>query len=308
VGQTNCCSPARDDGDRLTPVSQTGVGVHLGALCDILGGSGLIGTNLPVIKPDGEGPLRKSKIKPFRIGQTPVSNREFAAFVDETSFVSEAERFGWSFVFYAQVPKSQQTEQGSQGAQWWRRVDGATWNQPTGPHSPAYDPDHPAVHLSWNDAQAYCTWDGGRLPREAEWEHAARGGLGNVIYPWGNADPDASHHLPCNIWQGQFPTHNIATDGYAFTSPAQSFAANGYGLYGMAGNVWDWTADLFRIKSLSKSGKAQAATMRGYRLIKGGSYLCHAYYCTRYRIAARTGNSPDSSTGHTGFRIVFDYD
>lgn len=152
MGQTNCCSPARDDGDRLTPVSQTGVGVHLGALCDILGGSGLIGTNHPVIKPDGEGPLRKSKIKPFRIGQTPVSNREFAAFVDETSFVSEAERFGWSFVFYAQVPKSQQTEQGSQGAQWWRRVDGATWNQPTGPHSPAYDPDHPAVHLSWNDA------------------------------------------------------------------------------------------------------------------------------------------------------------
>ena len=129
-----------------------------------------------------------------------------------------------------------------------------------------------------------------------------------MIYPWGNADPDDSHHLPCNIWQGQFPTHNIATDGYAFTSPAQSFAANGYGLYGMAGNVWDWTADLFRIKSLSKSGKAQAATMRGYRLIKGGSYLCHASYCTRYCIAARTGNSPDSSTGHTGFRIVFDYD
>ncbi len=105
--------------------------MHLGALCDILGGSGLIGTNHPVIKPDGEGPLRKSKIKPFRIGQTPVSNREFAAFVDETSFVSEAERFGWSFVFYAQVPKSQQTVQGSQGAQWWRRVDGATWDQPT---------------------------------------------------------------------------------------------------------------------------------------------------------------------------------
>ena len=259
-----------------------------------------------MIKTDGEGPLRKTKIKSFSMSQTPVSNHDFATFIADTGFITEAARFGWSFVFHAQVPKSQQTVQGSQGAQWWRRVDGATWNQPTGPHSPAYDPDHPAVHLSWNDAQAYCTWAGGRLPREAEWEHAAHGGLGNVMYPWGNADPDDTQHLPCNIWQGEFPDYNTTADGYAFTSPAQSFDANEYGFYGMAGNVWDWTADLFRIKSLSKASKTKAAAMRGYRLIKGGSYLCHASYCTRYRIAARTGNSPESSTSHTGFRIVFD--
>ena len=135
---------------------------------------------------------------------------------------------------------------------------------------------------------------------------AARGGLRDVAYPWGNAPPDDREHLPCNIWQGSFPTQNTAADGYAFTSPARSFAPNGYGLYGMAGNVWDWTADLFRLKSLSKAGKAHAAAMRGYRVIKGGSFLCHASYCTRYRIAARTGNSPESTTSHMGFRIAFD--
>ena len=303
--RVNCCSPARG-GKSFARIPLGGVGTHTGALCDIPGGSGLLGTDHPVIKHNGEDPIRKTKIKPFCMGQTPVSNREFSTFTADTGFVTEAARFGWSFVFHLQVPNSQQTLQGSQGAQWWRRVDGATWDWPTGPQGPTYEPDDPVVHLSWHDAQTYCAWAGGRLPSEVEWEHAARGGLGNVIYPWGNTDPDETQHLPCNIWQGKFPTHNTAADGYAFNSPAKSFAANGYGLYGMAGNVWDWTADLFGIKSLSKAGKAQAAAMHGYRLIKGGSFLCHASYCTRYRIAARTGNSPDSSTSNIGFRIVFD--
>ena len=306
--QSSCCSPDRD-GQRITPLTRSEKhGLHDGILCDIPGGNSVIGTNNPLIKQDGEAPLRKTKIKPFRMGQTPVNNREFANFITETGYVTEAEIFGWSFVFHLQVPKSVQTTQGSDGAQWWRRVDNATWDWPSGPDGTPYDPEHPAVHLSWNDAKAYCNWAGGRLPTEGEWEHAARGGRGNVTYPWGDTHPDDYGHLPCNIWQGQFPEHNTSKDGYAFTSPAKSFAPNGYGLYGMAGNVWDWSADSFRIKSLSKKSRAQAEAMRGYKLIKGGSFLCHASYCTRYRIAARTGNSPDSSTGHTGFRIVFNSD
>ena len=283
-----------------------GSGAHRGALCLIPGGAGLMGTNRPVIKLDGEAPQRRVKLKPFLLGQTPVSNAEFSHFAEQTGYVTEAEVFGWSFVFHLQVPATQTTVQGAAGAQWWRRVDGANWRYPAGPLGAESLPDHPAVHLSWTDAQAYCAWAGGRLPSEAEWEHAARGGLGDVTYPWGDAPPDDRAHLPCNIWQGNFPTQNTAADGYAFTSPARSFAPNGYGLHGMAGNVWDWTADLFRLKSLSKAGKAHAAAMRGYRVIKGGSFLCHASYCTRYRIAARTGNSPESTTSHMGFRIAFD--
>jgi len=222
-----------------------------------------MGTNRPVIKLDGEAPQRRVKLKPFLLGQTPVSNAEFADFAEQTGYVTEAEGFGWSFVFHLQLPTTQTTLQGAAGAQWWRRVDGANWRRPAGPLGAESLPDHPAVHLSWTDAQAYCAWAGGRLPREAEWEHAARGGLGDVTYPWGDAPPDDREHLPCNIWQGDFPTQNTAADGYAFTSPARSFAPNGYGLYGMAGNVWDWTADLLRLKSLSKAGKAHAAAMRG---------------------------------------------
>ena len=303
----NCCAPSSSRGVPSERAAQSmGSGTHFGALCAIPGGSGLVGTNRPVIKLDGEAPQRRVKLKPFLLGQTPVSNGEFSHFVDQTGYVTEAEIFGWSFVFHLQVPATQTTETGAAGAQWWRRVDGANWRHPAGPLGAEGLPDHPAVHLSWTDAQAYCAWAGGRLPSEAEWEQAARGGLGDVAYPWGNAPPDDREYLPCNIWQGSFPTQNTAADGYAFTSPACSFAPNGYGLYGMAGNVWDWTADLFRLKSLSKAGKAHAAAMRGYRVIKGGSFLCHASYCTRYRIAARTGNSPESTTSHMGFRIAFD--
>lgn len=299
-----CCAPARNANSDLTAPLQMG-GSYLGDVAEIPGGTALVGTNTPLLKIDGEAPLHKTKVKPFALGTTPVTNAAFQQFIEATNYETEAEKFGWSFVFHAQVPKGVDTRQGSAGAQWWRRVDGATWALPAGPKGGAHQPDHPAVHVSWNDAQAYCTWVGGRLPREGEWEHAARGGLGAVTYPWGEGDPNDTDHFPCNIFQGRFPDVNTAQDGFAFTSPARSFGANGYGLYGMAGNVWDWCADEFRIKSLSKAGKAQAAAMRGYKVIKGGSFLCHASYCTRYRIAARTGNSPDSSTSHTGFRIAF---
>ena len=164
----------------------------------------------------------------------------------------------------------------------------------------------PQTHVSWHDATAYAAWAGGRLPTEVEWEHAARGALGDVRFPWGDDEPDDETFLPCNIWQGRFPQHNTASDGYAGTAPAASFAPNGYGLYNMAGNVWEWTADDFRIRSLKKQVKERLKSMQGFKLAKGGSFLCHRSYCYRYRIAARSGISPDSTAAHQGFRVAWD--
>lgn len=274
--------------------------------CLIPGGEAIVGTSKPQIPDDGEGPLRHQRLSPFRMGRTSVTNVEFSKFIDATGFQTEAERFGWSFVFHAQVPGSVGATQSVVGVQWWRRVDGARWSEPHGPGSAdACIPDHPVVHVSWNDAQAYADWIGGRLPTEAEWEHAARGGLGDVPFPWGTDEPDDIGFTPCNIWQGQFPQHNTGQDGFFTTAPAQSFEPNGYGLYHMVGNVWDWTADPFRVKSLKRRVKERLRQMNGYKVSKGGSFLCHRSYCYRYRIAARSGSSPDSTTSHHGFRVVW---
>jgi len=272
------------------------------------GGLGLIGTDHPKLLEDGEGPLRSRKINGFLIAPRAVTNAEFAAFVEATGYVTEAERFGWSFVFHSDVPDAVGATQGVAGVEWWRRVDGANWRDINGPgtQADAWHKDHPVVQVSWNDARAYAAWAGGRLPTEAEWEHAARGGLGDVRFPWGDAEPDDQDAQYCNIWQGRFPHHNTAADGWAATAPAKSFEPNGFGLYNMVGNVWEWTAAPFRVKSLKKSAQNRAKAMHGYRLLKGGSFLCHRSYCYRYRIAARTGNSPDTATPHQGFRMVWD--
>lgn len=275
---------------------------------EIPGGSTLVGTANPLIQEDAEGPLQRKRLRPYLIGQTSVTNAQFATFVEETGFVTEAETFGWSFVFWAQVSGEAGLTQGARDVEWWRRVDGATWREVNGPGTfeTAWHPEHPVIHVSWNDAQAYAKWAGGRLPTEAEWEHAARGGLQDARYPWGDRDPDDQSFFPCNIWQGRFPQINSGGDGYLTTAPAKSYEPNGYGLYNMVGNVWEWTAEPFRIRSQRKAARARQAQMRGFRLAKGGSFLCHASYCWRYRIAARTGNSPDSTTTHTGFRVVWD--
>jgi sulfatase modifying factor 1 len=271
------------------------------------GGVSLLGTSVPCIPDDGEAPLRKTSIAPFRMGVTTVTNAEFQRFIDQTGHVTEAEQFGWSFVFHAQIPDTVGPTQGVVGVEWWRRVDGANWRDVNGPNTEAesWKPDHPVVHISWNDARAYAEWAGGRLPTEAEWEHAARGGLGDVRFPWGDQEPDETTFLPCNIWQGKFPNRNSQADGYATTAPGRSFAPNGYGLYNMVGNVWEWTCEPYRIKSLKKHVKQRLAGMKGYKLSKGGSFLCHKSYCYRYRIAARSGTSPDSTTTHHGFRVVW---
>jgi formylglycine-generating enzyme len=260
---------------------------------------------------DGEGPIREVTIKPFFIDETAVTNKQFAAFVKATGFKTEAERFGWSFVFHNQVPKAKKSklvDQTVQGLNWWCKVNGASWAHPEGPGSDVRQrQDHPAIHLTWNDAIAYCRWAGKRLLTEAEWEYAARGGQVQKIYPWGDDLSPGGRHL-CNIWQGQFPHQDSAADGWRGTCPVRSFPANGFGLYEVSGNVWEWCSDWF---SPSYHVHAPKLNPKGppfgeRKMMKGGSYLCHASYCNRYRVAARTSNTPDSSTGNCGFRCARD--
>lgn len=275
---------------------------------DIPGGCATVGTDKPLLPLDGEGPSETVWIKPFRFAQTAVTVDEFAAFVLATGYVTEAERIGWSFVFKDFVDGAGIRSGHASAAPWWVAINGASWKAPRGGALGQACGDHPVVHVSWRDASAFAGWAGGRLPTEAEWEWAAQGGLGPVAYPWGDREPDDLDFFPCNIWQGAFPATNTELDGHDGTAPALSFAPNGYGLYNMAGNVWEWCSDAFRVRSLSKAARQRNAQARrsGERTIKGGSYLCHASYCHRYRIAARSGSPPDSATGHLGFRLAFD--
>lgn len=270
------------------------------------GGRALLGTARPLIAEDCEAPLDQKRVKDLWWQPGAVSIAEFRAFVAATGHVTLAEQFGWSFVFYTHLPDGGDGTQGVEGLEWWRRIDGATWFAPFGPDVATVDETLPATHIAWDDARAYAAWSGGRLPKEVEWEHAARGGLGDVRYPWGEREPDDTCFLPCNIWQGRFPSHDTGADGYAGPAPVLSFPANGYGLHHMVGNVWEWTVEPFRLRSNTRAVKQKMAGSKSQKLLKGGSYLCHASYCHRYRIAARTGNTPDSTSGHTGFRVVYD--
>ncbi|WP_346363600.1 formylglycine-generating enzyme family protein [Bosea sp. (in: a-proteobacteria)] len=275
----------------------------------IPGGRAEIGTDAPIFEGDGEGPRRFVTLSPFRLDEAAVTNERFQRFVAATRYISEAERFGWSFVFAGHLPADNGGSAQVTGAEWWRKVEGACWHAPEGPGSDlAGRTDHPVVHISHRDALAFAAWAGGRLPSEAEWEHAARGGLTGAMFPWGDREPDDVDFLPCNIWQGAFPAHDTGADGYRGTAPARAFAPNGYGLFQMCGNVWEWNADAFRVRSLKRTARAlnMAAAREGRHLLKGGSFLCQRSYCFRYRIAARIGNTPDTSTSHTGFRVAYD--
>lgn len=274
----------------------------------IPGGRAEIGTERPVFPVDGEGPRRFVDLPAYRIDEAAVSNARFAAFVAATGHVTEAEGYGWSFVFERDVAEPAAGLQRPEGAPWWCRVDGANWREPEGPGSTIEARlDHPVVHVSHRDALAFAAWAGGRLPSEAEWEHAARGGLTGARYPWGDEEPGDDGPFPCNIWQGGFPQADSGADGHRGTAPARSFAANGYGLYNMCGNVWEWCAEPFRVRSLKRAAQQLnlAAARERRQVLKGGSFLCHRSYCHRYRIAARIGSPPDSSTSHMGFRLVY---
>jgi formylglycine-generating enzyme len=267
-----------------------------------------MGTDYPeAFEADGEGPVRTVTLMPFEIDRCPVTNDQFAAFVEGTGYRTEAEVYGWSFVFWSHISEDRFSElvrDTVASAPWWCQVFDVRWNAPEGPGSNvATRGDHPVVHVSWNDAQAYCRWSGCRLPTEAEWEYAARGGLVQKLYPWGDQLRPSGQHL-CNIWQGKFPENDTAEDGFSGTCPVDSFPPNRFGLYSVAGNTWEWCQDWFGVEhSLESTDPAGPKSGMG-RVMKGGSFLCHKSYCNRYRVAARTSNTPDSSISNIGFRCA----
>jgi formylglycine-generating enzyme required for sulfatase activity len=258
---------------------------------------------------DGETPVHDVRLDGYRMDATAVTNAAFASFVKDTGHLTGAEEFGVSAVFHLAFGGDRRdVVSRASGAPWWLAVRGASWRHPDGPGSDvSRRQNHPVVHVSWYDAQAYADWAGKRLPTEAEWEFAARGGLEGARFTWGD-DLTPRGRWMCNIWQGRFPTVNTGEDGHLTTAPAKSFAPNGYQLYGMAGNVWEWCADWFAADYYARSpAHAPPGPEQGeQRVIRGGSYLCHDSYCHRYRVAARSSNTPESTSGNTGFRCAGD--
>ena len=263
-----------------------------------------------------ERPEREATVAGFWIGDTPVTNRAFARFVDETGYTTVAERepdpaefpfaapellVPGSAVFTptaGPVPLSEELA-------WWTYVPGASWRHPEGPSSTVADRlDHPVVHVAYEDARAYADWADADLPTEMEWEYAARGGSNGTVYPWGDELAPGGRHL-ANTWQGPFPWSDTADDGFAGTSPVGAFPANGYGLFDMIGNVWEWATPAEDAVAATPPCCAPARPSADpRRVIKGGSYLCTDQYCARYRPAARQLLDPSSSTSHVGFRCV----
>ncbi|PTY06076.1 serine/threonine protein phosphatase [Verrucomicrobia bacterium LW23] len=314
-----CCTPSADRAGSVSPTptlpsAAVAAPSHDG-MVRLEGGPFLMGSEdeKEVWKADGEGPVREITVRPFWIDTTAVTNEQFAAFIAATGYVTEAQRFGWSYVFIGMLADSKTRKLRARTVrdlQWWYAIEGARWDKPTGPGSHIKKlAAHPVIHVSWNDAAAYAAWAGKRLPTEAEWEYAARGGLSQNTYPWGNdLEPDGKHR--CNIWQGTFPQHDTGADGYPGRAPAKSFRPNDFGLYNMSGNVWEWCADWFSPNFHMAPGAPRdnpcGPAFGDRRVMKGGSYLCHKSYCNRYRISARHCNTPDSSTDNCGFRCVCD--
>jgi formylglycine-generating enzyme len=279
----------------------------------IPGGTFHMGTDNLVIKSDAEGPRRVITLSSFYIDKYEVSNAKFKRFVDETRYRTESERFNWSFVFHTAVPEhvKETVDQVVQGAEWWYVVNQSYWRQPEGPGTDVFATDrgnYPVVQISWNDANAYCKWRGGRLPTEAEWEYAARGGKdSDDIYPWGNKLLVKGQHR-ANTFQGVFPSTNSLDDGFEWLCPVDEFdPQNDYGLYNIIGNAWEWVSDWWSSNNTAAPTTNPTGPRRGKdKVKKGGSFLCIRSYCYRYRIVARYASTPDSGTLNTGMRCVRD--
>lgn len=280
-----------------------------------------------------ERPVHRVTVDDFWIDVRPVTNAEFARFVEVTGHVTTAERHPDPTQYptasaAALVPGSLVFHKPGRPVplqdfrQWWAWAPAASWRQPQGSGSTIEGrEDHPVVHVAYEDAEAYAAWAGKSLPTEAEWEYAARGGLDRAVFAWGNEVTPGGRHM-ANTWQGDFPWQNLATDGFEGTSPVGAFPPNGYGLYDMTGNVWEWTSDYFIPRHAHEAVKtcciprnprvtepAALETIGGgppipRRVVKGGSHLCAPNYCLRYRPAARQGEAEDTSTSHVGFRCV----
>lgn len=295
-----CCGPSRDPRSGAKGADGTLPASTLASLAStapsrlrlvgLPGGRFRMGSEDPAAYPeDGEGPVREASVAPFAIGVTTVTVAEFAAFVLDTGHRTDAELHGSSLVFAGLLPDVLRERcPAVVETPWWRQVDDATWFRPEGPGSSADDrPDHPVTHVSHRDALAYAEWVGSRLPTEAEWEYAARGGLDQQPYPWGSErEPDGVPRM--KIFSGSFPDAPTERVG---TESATTFSPNAFGLHCMTGNVWEWTASSFGSRD-------------GSPVLRGGSYLCHDSYCRRYRTSARTAATAETSLGHTGFRLA----
>ena len=280
-----------------------------------------------------EAPAHRVTVTPFRIDRTLVTNARFRAFIEATRYVTVAEiapdpkdypgalphMLVPASMVYTPPPHRVDLRDWSQ---WWRFVPGANWRRPCGPDGPDAEDDHPVVHVAWQDVAAYAAWAGKDLPTEAEWEFAARGGLDGAEFAWGDELTPGGRHM-ANTWQGSFPYENLAEDGYLRTSPVRAYPSNGYGLFDMIGNVWEWTSDWYSARHSKDAAKAccipqnpRGALEAGSydprtpalriprRVVKGGSHLCAPNYCRRYRPAARHPHPVDTGTSHIGFRCV----
>ncbi len=284
-----------------------------------------------------EYPAHKVAVKNFWMDVNEVTNKQFSEFVKATGYITTAEKpVDWEelktqlppgtakppaeqLVPSSLVFKKTNTEDLNDYSQWWSWVAGANWKHPQGPGSDIVGKDnYPVVQVSWEDAVAYCKWAGKRLPTEAEWEYAARGGLKEKKYPWGNEDIEAGKPK-ANTWQGKFPAMNTDWDHFEKAAPVRSFEKNGFGLYDMAGNVWEWCSDWYRpdyfqsiVATVANSPKGPASSYDPEepsipkKVIRGGSFLCNSSYCKGYRVTSRMKSSPDTGMEHTGFRCVAD--
>lgn len=339
AGEKSCCAPLNSASARIAgedlPSPKSGAAPGHSGMVMIPAGSFGMGSSAPDA-PGDERPLHQVSLDAFWMDGKEVTNDQFARFVAITGYKTTAERpVDWRELS-RQLPEGTPKPNDSlllpgamvfqpatgddslQGyTEWWRWQTGASWNHPQGPGSGVANlPDHPVVQVSWDDASAYCRWAGKRLPTESEWEWAARGGLGDsAIYPWGNA-PINVGVTHANTWQGEFPIENTELDGYYRTAPVGTFPANGYGLYDMAGNVWEWCSDYYdsrfyasakahdRNPSGPESGFDPEAPGIPERVLRGGSFLCNDSYCSGFRVSRRMRASPDSGMEHVGFRCV----